>query len=128
MIEKVIECKSFETCEAPLCPLQKNAMEHGVWYADEDLCRARQFQSLAWIRKQKRISKLGLTADDGFFSVKMLESLNRTTKSLKGADPDNFQSETQWLKQRGERRAKVTQKRRNSKAKNARKLATAALR
>ena len=125
MIDKTTnECRLVETCEAPLCPLQENAMIYGVWYADEKICRARKFQSLAWVKRQKRIARLGLTADDGFFSVKMLESLNRTTKSLRGADPDDFNSEAKWLKQRAGKRATVSQKRRNSKAKKARELVT----
>ena len=128
MTDKVSnECRLFETCEAPLCPLQENAIKHGVWYADENICRARKFQSLPWVKKQKRIAKLRLTAEDGFFSVKMLESLNRTTKSLKAGDPDDFDSEAKWLKQRAGKRARVSQERRNSKARKARELVTAAL-
>lgn len=94
------QCRLFETCEAPLCPLDKTSIEHAVWYPDEEICRARKFQSLPWIQKQKRIAKLGLTWEDGFFTVKMLKTIQVVTKSLKGADPDDFGSEEKWLKQR----------------------------
>jgi len=28
-------CNSFETCEAPLCPMDEMSLKHGLWYADE---------------------------------------------------------------------------------------------
>ena len=97
------ECNLFEECEAPLCPLQENTIKHGIWFADEGICRAKRFQTLPWIKKQKKIVKQGLTVDDGFFSVRMLETIQVVTKNLKGADPDNINSEKQWLKERLEK-------------------------
>lgn len=121
------QCSLFEGCDAPLCPLQENTLESGLWYADEGICRARKFQSLPWIKKQKRIAKLGLTPDDGFFTVRMLTAIQVVTKNLRGADPDDFQSEAKWLKQRAEKRATVSQKRGNRKASKAKELVTSAL-
>ena len=121
------QCKLFKDkdCEAPLCPLEDNPLR--IWFADEWVCRARKFQSLPWIKKQKRIVKLGLTIDDGFFTVKMLNSIGRLTRSIKGADPDDFDSEAKWLKQRAENRELVSQKRGNNKASKEKKLVTVAL-
>jgi hypothetical protein len=113
---KEIDCLKFEECSAPLCPLADN-LKDLVSYPDEEICRARKFQSLPWIKKQKRIAKLGLTIDDGFFTVEMLNSIRAITKNLKGADPSDFDSGAKWLKQRAEKRAMVSQKRRNNKAK-----------
>lgn len=121
------QCKSLEDCEAPLCPLEESSKKHGLWYADEGICRARKFQSLPWVRKQKRIAKLGLTVDDGFFTVEMLNSADRITKNLKGADPDDFGSEAKWLRQRAENRASVSQKRGDNKARKRKNLVTVAL-
>ena len=114
MTEK--QCRLFETCEAPLCPLDNDSLKHGLWYADEGICRARRFQSLPWIQKQKGIAKLELSVDDGFFTVRMLDSAKTVTKSLRGADPNTPKAEEKWLRQREEKRAKVSQKRRNNKA------------
>ena len=97
-------CALFEDCEAPLCPLHESALSRGVWYADESICRAKRFQSLPWVKKQKRIAKLGLTVDDGSFTVRMLDSIQVITRNLKGADPDDFGSEQKWLKYRAEKR------------------------
>lgn len=123
----VEKCGLFEGCDAPLCPLQQNTLEGGLWYPDEEICRARKFQSLPWIKKQKRIAKLGLTPDDGFLPVSMLTAIQVVTKNLKGADPDDFESEAKWLKQRAEKRATVSQKRGNTKAGKGKKLVTSAL-
>jgi hypothetical protein len=114
-------CNLFELCEtpeAPLCPMRQTTVEHGRWYADEQICKARKFQNLPWIRKQKRIAGLGLTVDDGFFTVRMLNSIQATaiTKNLKGADPDYLISELNWLEQRAEKRASAEQKTRSRKA------------
>lgn len=121
------QCKLFEECEALLCPLDENSKKHGFWYADEDICRARKFQGLPWVKKQKRIAKLGLTCDDGFFTVEMLEAIQAVTRNLKGADPDDFGSEEKWLKHRAEKRAMVSKKRRNKKPMREKTLVTAAL-
>jgi hypothetical protein len=51
-----------------------------------------------WIKKQKKIVKLGLTVYAGFFSVNILEAVQLITKNLRGADPDNINAEKQWLK------------------------------
>jgi len=99
------KCNLFEECEAPICPLQKNTVEHGIWYADEQVCRARRFQRLPWVKRQKKIAKFALASivnclDIGFFSVRMLENIHRLSKGTQGANPDNIDSEEQWLKER----------------------------
>ena len=122
-------CDLFEPCtspEAPLCPLQESSIKHGLWYADEPICRAKKFQTSPWIKKQKRIARLGLTTDDGFFTVRMLNSIRETaiTRNLKGADPDDSDSESKWLGQRAEKRATASQARRSKKASKREDLAT----
>jgi len=119
------QCKLFEKCEAPLCPLEDDSSQ--LWYPDEGICRARKFHRLPWIKKQKRIAKLGLTIDAGFFTAQMLKSIDRITRSLKGADPDEFDSETRWLEQREQKRVTASKKRRNNKASKEKTLATVAL-
>jgi hypothetical protein len=98
--------------------MRQNTVEHGRWYADEQICKAKKFQNLPWIRKQKLIARLGLAVDDGFFTVRMLNSIQATaiTKNLKGADSDYLISELKWLEQRAEKRASAEQKKRSGKA------------
>lgn len=37
-------CKKFESCEAPLCPMDERSLKHGIWYPDEDICNLRIFR------------------------------------------------------------------------------------
>jgi len=116
---KQVDCPQFEAgCSAPLCPLDPSSLANGVFYGDEEICRGKKFQSVPWIRTQKKIARLGLTINDGYFSHKMLTSIRAVTKNLEGADPDDVDSEEKWLKERLEKRATVSQKRGNNKASN----------
>ena len=95
-------CNLLESCgtpEAPLCPLQEPFLKTAVWYGDEPICQSENFQNVSWIKKQKMISELGLTAEDGFFTVGMLKILRTISQNIKGANPDDANAETKWLKQ-----------------------------
>ena len=114
-------CNLFEPCEspeAPICPLLHESLAHGIWYAREPVCRSIKFQDLSWIKKQKKIARLRLTEDDGYFTVKMLNSLHvaAITRNLKGADPNNLDPEAEWLNQRAKRLAPTPQKPRRPKS------------
>lgn len=98
-----VECKNYEECEAPICPINEKGTIYHIWYPDEEVCRSREQQRLPWVRKQKRIAKLGLGSDIGFFTVKMLNSVARISRGMKGADPDDIDSVPKWLSQRVER-------------------------
>jgi hypothetical protein len=50
-------CLLFESCHAPLCPLDPVSMK-GVWYADEEVCRSRSYTALPWIRSQRKIGRV----------------------------------------------------------------------
>ncbi len=128
MTEKM--CNLFEICEtpeAPLCPMQENTVKHGIWYADEPVCRSKQFQALPWIKKQKQIAQLRFTTDDGFFTVRMFNSVHVVTKNLKGANPDNVNAELRWLKERSEKRAAAPRKRRTTTVVKRKRSATLTL-
>jgi hypothetical protein len=93
-------CDLFEECKtlnAPLCPIQRNTLENGIWYADEPVCKAKKYQDIPWIKKQKQIAKMGLSDEDGFFTVRMLNTLKVLPKNIKGADPDDPDSESKWI-------------------------------
>jgi len=112
-------CNLFEPCEtpdAPLCPIQENTLKHGIWYRDEPICKAKQFQELPWIKKQKQIAKLKLKTDVGYFTVKMLNAIRVISVNIRGADPDDSKAELKWLKARTEKRARAAEKRIATKA------------
>ena len=92
-------CKNFETCSAPLCPMDTNPAH--IWFPDEEICILKGFASLGWVRKQKLVAKKHGTAD-GFFTIKMLQALRRVVKGVVGANSDTgMGAEEQWLKDRG---------------------------
>jgi hypothetical protein len=80
-------CKYYEFCNAPLCPLDEESLEEGIWYPDEEICKKRT--SLKWIKNQKKIVKLG-TPVDFYFDYQMLNSLKKIRRGIKGKDPDAF--------------------------------------
>ena len=43
---------------------------------------------------------MGLKADDGFFTIRMLDFSRIITRNLKGANPDDTNAEIKWLKLR----------------------------
>ena len=91
------KCRSFESCNVPLCPIDDRSLEHGIWYSDEDICKLKKYKDLLWIKNQKQIAKC-LVVDDGFFTMRMLEVVDKVTNRLKGSDPNNIRSEEKWLK------------------------------
>ena len=88
-------CPSFVECRAPLCPLDESLYKGAVWYADEDICGAREFRNLAWIRKQRKLKK---ARRRGFFTFDMLEVLGSRTAN--GVDPDSRQTVWAWIRER----------------------------
>ena len=100
-------CNLFEPCEtpeAPLCPIQIDTIKNGIWYPGEQICKSKRFRNLSWIQKQHKIVREGLTSEDGFFTVRMLESIHIVTKNLKGADPDEPDAESKWFTRREEKK------------------------
>ena len=49
-------CGLYETCIAPLCPLDQDSL-NGIWYPDEEICRSRTHGNLPWIRTQRKIAR-----------------------------------------------------------------------
>jgi hypothetical protein len=104
-------CNLFEACqspEAPLCPIQESTVKRGIWYPDEPICQAEQFQELSWIKKQNQIAALRLKIDVGYFTVRMLAVIHIITRNIKGADPDYPDGEAEWFEQRGGEKSKVS--------------------
>ena len=77
-------CALFESCVAPLCPLDAASLK-GVWYADEEICRSRTYASLAWIRGQR---KIGRVRAGGYFTLEMLRRNCIVKKGIAGLDAD----------------------------------------
>ena len=113
-------CPYSEFCNAPLCPLDEDSLKNDVWYADEEICKRRDFADLLWIKNQKKIAKK--TNDfDTYYTFDMLNRKMRIAKNISGLNPDKDEqiekkkwfenhkelskSEIEKLKERGRRLA-----------------------
>jgi hypothetical protein len=100
-------CPHFDTCSAPLCPLDGQSLEHGSWFGDEEVCVRRDLHA-PWIARQRKIAR---TTDHSFvagsFTHRMLLRDFIVRRGLTGLDPDKGPSdrtEADWMKAHRERR------------------------
>ena len=95
-----VKCPNFNRCEAPLCPEDERSLKHGLWYGNEEVCPVIKYRKLKWLQKQRKIARLGKGLDDGFFTVKMLDTLGIMRKGIQGANPDAVRAVETWLEKR----------------------------
>lgn len=79
------QCRHFNYCSAPLCPLDIEHLKIGCWYPDEEICRLKKM--LNWIRRQKKIKNKAKDVDK-YFTYEMLKHNCVIGKGIKGLDPD----------------------------------------
>lgn len=93
------ECDHFNTCSAPLCPLDNESMEHGIWYSDEEVCKVLRFARLMWIRNQKKIQRKSKD-DSTYYTVEMINRKIIIRGGVMGINPnrDNTKElEQKWI-------------------------------
>lgn len=95
------KCPKHETCSAPLCPLELGS-PHDTFFIGEEICKLKRFQTLGWVKKQRALVKAKVS-NSTYFTIEMLKSIRRVTKSLEGIDPDLSlkqaqQAEEAWIK------------------------------
>jgi len=100
------ECYKFNSCEAPICPLDPSARE-AIWFIDEPTCVKSPIPD--WVKTQHRITralmKLRSPSSVGYFKISMLERKPKITKSLAGITEnkasyrkDDKTLEEEWLR------------------------------
>jgi len=77
------ECKMYEVCEAPFCPLEPNSLI--IWYAGEEICRDRDHKNLPWVQAQRKLAKVDAA---GYFTLEMLNRNCIIKTGMLGLDPD----------------------------------------
>lgn len=92
------QCKKFDSCGAPLCPLDKGSLEHGIWYSDEESCESVEFRMMPWVKRQRKINKKA--TNDKYFTYGMLDRDIIIRKGIEGIDADRDEASqlTIWLK------------------------------
>ena len=87
------DCTCRESCSAPLCPLDQESLENGIWYPGEDICTKRGVEFTA---RQRRIAR---TAAGSFlqtcFTASMLKHKFAISKGLRGLNPETRSPETE---------------------------------
>jgi len=78
-----MDCK-FESCSAPICPLDEQSLKKGIWYPGEEICHKRL--GLQWIKIQRRIAKK-VKNKDRYFTYKDFQSAKRI-RNPRGHNPD----------------------------------------
>ena len=81
------QCKRFDSCGAPLCPLDEDSLQNGLWYPDEESCESVEFRMMPWIKRERKISKRARESDH-YFLFKMLQRDIIIKKGIAGIDPD----------------------------------------
>ena len=99
------DCHRFDSCSAPICPLLGCS---GIWYPDEEICQAREYNHEPWIRNQKKIARK-VRNKDFYFTKEMLERNCIITTATEGLDPDKSDLDderalTDWLRKHPEKR------------------------
>jgi hypothetical protein len=75
-----IDCKYFEACDAPMCPL---GSDKPVWYPGESVCK--RLDAPDWVKRQRKVARK-VTAG-GFWTKRMFEQDCRLSAGTKGLDP-----------------------------------------
>jgi len=102
---KPTECPQFESCSAPLCPLEKSGT-HDIWYPDEEICHTKAVKTPLWVKNQRKIARR--TGDkDKYFTYTMLTQHCIIKNGITGIDPDHTEEqcridEKRWLQRHPE--------------------------
>jgi len=98
-------CKKYDTCNAPLCPLDEQSLKHGIWYPDEEVCPVRAYTNLPWIQSQKKLVKKTGRAGR-YFTPQMLERNCVIRRGIEGLDADQAEDYElkKWLRDHPEKR------------------------
>lgn len=80
----VESCKQYETCKAPICPLDRS-FTLAVWYPAEPICVALKFRRDDWRIAQRKIVKLNSKSQvPGYFDVSMLRQIKQVRRGITG--------------------------------------------
>ena len=97
-------CSRFNYFSANLCPLDRRRYER-VWYPDEDYCHRTDIRP-DWVNIQMRVKRI-VKDKEKFFTVTMLEAIDKVYKGLKGIDPESKETPDQWIKKWKDKRKKA---------------------
>lgn len=91
-----MNCRTFDTCCAPLCPLDPSSLENSVWFPEEPVCTR---QGIGFAKKQRKLMRKGIKRDT-CFTFAMLERLWSISVGTSGINPEyeKVEVELTWMK------------------------------
>ena len=98
-----LECPYFDSCNAPLCPLDEEGLKKAIWYPDEEICKRRGL-NYSWLKVQKKIGRRA--KHGGYFTFEMITHSCRISQGITGLDPDKEEGPQleKWLRNRSPKR------------------------
>ncbi len=79
------QCRHFDCCSAPLCPLDEKHLRTDIWYPDEEICSLKTVPN--WVKTQKKVAKK--TKDkDTYYTYEMLNRNCKVGTGMTGLNPD----------------------------------------
>ena len=105
------QCRHFDCCSAPLCPLGEKNLK-AIWYPDEEICRLKKTPD--WIKRQKKIAKK--TKDkDMYYTYEMLNRNCKVGNGMTGLNPDKSEEPQleDWFKKHSPKKA-LSEKQKNN--------------
>ena len=98
------DCRTFEECSAPLCPLDENLYER-TWFPDEPICRSKNHGSgMQWMISQRKVRKKSADSTT-CYTLRMLDRNFVVKKGIKGVEPDSKDfpdAVRKWIRERPE--------------------------
>ena len=100
------DCRHFDTCSAPICPLDESSLKNCTWFANEDICKLKQ--TPRFVRNQKTIQKRSRD-NETYYTHPMLNRDFIIKAGITGIDPDQeaaqaHQAEKKWIKDHPEKK------------------------
>jgi hypothetical protein len=98
------QCRHFDSCSAPLCPLDSEHLKIGSWYPDEEICKLKTVPN--WVKVQKKITKK--TKDKNTYYIYEMLNINcKVAKGITGLNPDKPEEQQleDWLKKHPQKKA-----------------------
>jgi hypothetical protein len=85
------DCRHWDYCSAPICPLEDKVKNlNYIWYPeDEEICRLKSVPK--WVKTQRKISKKHPDKDK-YFTFEMLNRNIKVGNGIIGLDPDKEES------------------------------------
>ena len=86
------DCPRFDSCSAPICPMEPASLVKGTWFPAEDqLCKLEKYGRTPLVSRQRKIARAtrGMSyRESGVFASAMIEHPCVIRRGFRGLDPE----------------------------------------